>query len=198
MQPMSLLGTTAVIAALALAACGADPKPEPATPGTPPAPSTEVSRTGALPATDAPASPSAAEAQPGTTPPPAWPGAVGGDGPSVGGAPPVPNVGAAPTPELVTVAVGASFEVHMDSNPTTGYSWRIREPLDPHLSAGPKRYLGPGEAKPGEPVRVGAGGVEYFSFTGVTAGEATLVLEYVRPWEKRPADTFRTWQVTIK
>ena len=198
MQPSTFLGTTAVIAALGLGACGADPKPEPATPGAPPALATEVSRTGALPASAAEAAPSAPEAQPSTSPPPAWPEAVGGGPPSVGGAPPTPNVGAAPTAERIEVAVGASFEVHMDSNPTTGYAWRIREPLDPHLAAGPKRYVGQGAAAPGQPVRVGRGGVEYFSFTGVTAGEATLVLEYVRSWEKRPADTFRTWQVVVK
>lgn len=204
MQPLSTLGMTGALAALGLTACGADPKHEASSPKSAsasalaPAPATEVSRIGALPASDASA---AAGATPSNAPKstPAWAGAVGGaGGPSVGGAPPTPNVGAAPTPERVEVAVGASFEVHMDSNPTTGYMWRVREPLDAHMSAGPKRFEGPPKGPPGAPQIVGAGGVEYFSFTGVTAGEATLVLEYARPWEKGPADTTRTWQVTIK
>lgn len=203
MQPLSTLGMTGALATLGLTACGADPKPEATSPGSAPAsaiapaPVTEVSRIGALPASDANAAGAVPSDAPKSTP--AWAGAVGAaGGPSVGGAPPTPNVGAAPTPEHVEVAVGASFEVHMDSNPTTGFAWRIREPLDPHLVAGPKRYEGAPKAAPGEPQMVGRGGVEYFSFTGVSAGEATLVLEYVRSWEKRPADTFRTWQVVVK
>jgi predicted secreted protein len=194
MQPLTRLGLTGVVAALGLTACGADPKPEATTPGAPTtpapatalAPATEVSRIGALPASDAAGAPASAKSTP------AWAGAVGG------GAPPTPNVGAAPTPERIEVAVGASFEVHMDSNPTTGYMWRVREPLDAHLSAGPKRYEGAPTAAPGQPQIVGAGGVEFFSFTGVTAGEATLVLEYARSWEKGPAETVRTWLVTVK
>ncbi len=193
MQPLTRLGLTGVVAALGLTACGADPKPEATTPGAPaPGPGDRArARHGGLAYRRA-----ACERRGGR------PG-LGEVHAGLGGRrrrwrPPTPNVGAAPTPERVEVAVGASFEVHMDSNPTTGYMWRVREPLDAHLSAGPKRYEGAPTAAPGQPQIVGAGGVEYFSFTGVTAGEATLVLEYARSWEKGPAETVRTWLVTVK
>ena len=79
------------------------------------------------------------------------------------------------------------FEVELEGNPTTGYSWQVVE-MDTNVIR-----------QTGEPVyepsgdKPGSGGVYTFRFRTVADGESLLVLVYSRPFEpdKEPVKTFR-------
>ena len=88
----------------------------------------------------------------------------------------------------VSLAVGQTLEVRLDSNPTTGYSWQV---LD--LAGGVLAQEGDAEYKSSSSQPMpGQGGMEIFRFKAILPGEVTLKLVYRRPWETdvEPADTF--------
>jgi predicted secreted protein len=88
--------------------------------------------------------------------------------------------------EEIEVEVGVDFAIALVSNPSTGYSWRLAEPLDEEVVAlvssvfEEKSVASEGE-EGGE--KVGAPGEELWTFSAVAAGETEIKLEYVRPWE---------------
>lgn len=83
------------------------------------------------------------------------------------------------TPRHIETEVGQNFVIALGSNPTTGYSWRLAEPLPRMLKLQGKRYI------PAKPQIIGSGGTEKWVFKSVCSGEATIIFEYVRPWEKK-------------
>jgi len=91
----------------------------------------------------------------------------------------------------LTVEVGDIIDVVLEGNPTTGYGWTV------DLSAEDAAIL----EQVGEPTYVpdseliGAGGTYTFRFRALAVGEATLVLNYARPWESVPP--LKTFSVTI-
>lgn len=89
--------------------------------------------------------------------------------------------------ETVEASVGNIFEVILESNATTGYSWNIATQDAKILeSLGDPKYVRPAGAPPGAP------GQQVFQFKVKGAGETKLVLHYNRPWEKdkEPAKLF--------
>jgi inhibitor of cysteine peptidase len=95
-----------------------------------------------------------------------------------------PVTGSGQTAEAAT---GADFSIRLPANPTTGYSWRIQE-----ISGGEVvRFISSAYEGP-ESDRVGAGGVEVWTFQAMRAGEARIEFLYVRPWEKKAAPADRT------
>lgn len=91
---------------------------------------------------------------------------------------------------VIEVAKGEEFTIVLDSNPTTGYSWRLARPLDEDiLMLIGSEYLQPTPSSK-TPV-MGAGGREVWSFRALSPGQAEISLEYVRAWEKgsRPAES---------
>ena len=90
----------------------------------------------------------------------------------------------------IGVAKGEEFTIILDSNPTTGYSWRLAQPLDGKILAlVGSEYLQPTPS--GKTPIVGAGGKDLWVFKALAQGNAEISLEYVRAWEKesRPAQT---------
>jgi len=91
----------------------------------------------------------------------------------------------------LTVEVGDIIDVVLEGNPTTGYGWTV------DLSAEDAAIL----EQVGEPTYVpdseliGAGGTYTFRFRALAVGEATLVLNYARPWESVPP--LKTFSVTV-
>ena len=127
---------------------------------------------------------------------------VGGAAPMVGGAAPVvggaaPMVGGAAPVEHVEVAVGATFDLRLPANPTTGFQWKLQGALDAHLALVSETYEPDAPPAGSEPM-VGRGGTAHFVFKGVSAGEATVVLGYLRAWDKGAAPMSRTVQVVVK
>jgi predicted secreted protein len=94
----------------------------------------------------------------------------------------------------VTIKTGQTLAVRLDSNPSTGYGWQVRQADGAVLILqGEPQFIAPADAPPG------AGGVEVFRFAAATAGQTTLTLVYRRPFEPNaaPAQTFSV-QVTVQ
>lgn len=91
----------------------------------------------------------------------------------------------------VTVPAGETFEVVLESNPTTGYSWGAVEIPDCVEQEGESEY-----ESDAPPTMMGAGGEETWRFTAVEPGEGTLLLEYRRPWEEEP-DVAGTFEIEV-
>lgn len=93
----------------------------------------------------------------------------------------------------ITAKKGSTFTVPLSGNPTTGYQWSVISitPADAAEFAdsayAPKSGL------------IGGGGIQTLTFNALKNGQATIVLGYMRPWEKgiQPVQT-QTVKVTIR
>lgn len=101
--------------------------------------------------------------------------------------------------EAIEVDQGYQFAVVLESNPTTGYSWRLAEPLDEEVVELVSSEFKKTSGSEGEGENVGGGGEETWTFKAVGEGETAIKLEYVRPWEEnaRPEEE-KTFSVTVK
>jgi inhibitor of cysteine peptidase len=93
-----------------------------------------------------------------------------------------------------TVNIGANqeFIIALGSNPTTGYSWQ--ESYDEtRLELVKWNY-----EEPTEEGVVGAGGIEYFRFKALKAGQADITLVYEQPWEGGETGATKVFTVEIK
>ena len=81
--------------------------------------------------------------------------------------------------KTIKTKVGQEFVIVLDSNPTTGYGWKLAGEID-------KKILSVVEIshKTSKRGMIGAGGKDRWTFKGLRAGTVTLSLQYVRPWEK--------------
>ena len=80
----------------------------------------------------------------------------------------------------VHVKVGETFSIVLDSNPSTGYQWRLIYPLD---GGNPLKLI---SSKYGalKMDLEGAGGKEIWTFEALSVGQKKIVFEYLRAWEK--------------
>ncbi|MBF0169594.1 MAG: protease inhibitor I42 family protein [Nitrospinae bacterium] len=83
------------------------------------------------------------------------------------------------------------FGVELPSNPSTGYQWRLAEPLEEEFVT-----LVGSDYQESDSDAVGAGGTETWVFRAVGQGTTTIRLEYVRAWEENPVPA-DTWRLTI-
>jgi len=94
--------------------------------------------------------------------------------------------------QTVTIGVNQEFVIALGSNLTTGYGWQESHDQT-MLELVEKIYKE--EAKQGV---VGAGGVEYFRFKALKAGETEVTLVYKRPWEEpTPQDVTIIFTINI-
>jgi inhibitor of cysteine peptidase len=89
----------------------------------------------------------------------------------------------------IMLPTGATMQVILPANPTTGYNWRISACDEKILKLVQQRF------EPSTPARAGSGGQATWSFRAVAAGSADLLLEYVRSWEK--TEPVQRFQATI-
>jgi predicted secreted protein len=90
---------------------------------------------------------------------------------------------------LIQAKVNKPFNITLDSNPTTGYSWSVD--FDYHfLMKGNESYS---ESQSG---LIGSGGQQIFTFTPIHAGQTIISTVYKRPWENTVADE-RTFSILI-
>jgi len=89
------------------------------------------------------------------------------------------------------IEVNDSFQIELDSNPTTGFAWKWtnKESVSIVDSTGTE-YI------PDAPALTGSGGKEIWKFTGLKSGNDTIKLEYCRPWDTTSA--VNTKNVTVK
>ncbi len=79
-----------------------------------------------------------------------------------------------------------------DSNPTTGYDWTAEKEGDCVIMTRDKY-----EQKPSEPGMAGVGGYQYYDFTAVKAGTATVTFTYARSWETTDSDITYVAVITV-
>ena len=104
-----------------------------------------------------------------------------------------PIVTEAQNGKTVVVAIGAPLVIALESNPSTGYSWRVSK-----NDAAVVKFLDQSAFPPARPVP-GTLGRELFKFKAIAPGTDSIELEYLRPWEKgvAPAKRFSI-SVTVK
>ena len=77
------------------------------------------------------------------------------------------------------VVLGDTFEIALDANATTGYSWEIAEIDEDIVQLTKSEYI----VDPNAEGLVGKGGKAVFRFEAVGSGETALKLIYHRSWE---------------
>ncbi len=98
---------------------------------------------------------------------------------------------AAPANPPLRVAAGREFTVRLEANRTTGYGWQLASTPNAALVALVRsEYLSPNGG------RLGAAGVEAWTFKALAPGRVEIAMKYVRPWETN-APPARTTNVVV-
>ena len=93
--------------------------------------------------------------------------------------------------QILKLGRGQILGIELESNPTTGYSWFVTSKTSNILmQQGDSQYV---ESAP----RIGAGGIQLYSFKAVNKGKTDLVFEYKRPWETKSAEKYIV-EVTVQ
>lgn len=93
----------------------------------------------------------------------------------------------------IDIGVGQEFIIALGSNPTTGYSWQASCD-ETMLELVESTY----EADETDEDVVGSGGVEYFRFLTLQAGETEITLTYARPGEGGDVVETKVFTVNIE
>lgn len=122
-----------------------------------------------------------------------WAVALAAAGCGSSGDPAVVQLTEADDGSTISMDVGETLVVTLESNPSTGYVWDVVDPLPVQLEPAGEPELLPAEDED----LVGAPGSQEFTFDVVAGGSGRLRLVYVRPWEDEvePAETF---EVTVE
>jgi inhibitor of cysteine peptidase len=95
--------------------------------------------------------------------------------------------------QLITVALGETFELVLPSNPSTGYHWNFLGEPDVNLfELVSQDYIAE------QPTAIGSGGVEVWTFRAVSAGDTTLVLGYYPPTNASELEEVVTFSIHVE
>jgi len=94
--------------------------------------------------------------------------------------------------ETIETKAGNQFTITLRGNVTTGYIWQMAKGTE---SAIVKKVSDKYIAENTE--RTGAGGDHVWTFEALKAGDTTITLEYLRPWEK-PKDPANSVKFKVK
>jgi predicted secreted protein len=83
---------------------------------------------------------------------------------------------------VLTVTVGAPFDVELDANPTTGYTWELASPPAGVQLLGSNFKVPPAAA-------IGGASTEVFHLQVGHAGRFDLHFQLKRRWETAPIET---------
>jgi inhibitor of cysteine peptidase len=86
-----------------------------------------------------------------------------------------------------TVRVGQEVVIRIRENPTTGYSWELRQSGSGALRVVENRF----EAGGGSTPMIGAGGQRIVRLVGERAGQVQIEMVERRPWESESASQQR-------
>jgi predicted secreted protein len=78
----------------------------------------------------------------------------------------------------LSVRTNEQFYITLSSNPSTGYEWQVASVSNPDMV----RFVDSQYIRP-ESELLGAAGKQILTFNALQEGNATIQLEYVRPWE---------------
>jgi inhibitor of cysteine peptidase len=99
------------------------------------------------------------------------------------------------TTQIVVTAKAPQFKIRLKSNPTTGFSWTLKD-IDARYVEKLEHHL----EMPGNMQLMGAPGYEWWTFNVkkeafAQAPKISLHFVYARPWEKEKPDTEITFDV---
>src|SRR5574344_1065796 len=97
--------------------------------------------------------------------------------------------------DTMTVKLRKNFQIKLESNPSTGYSWDLSKTVDKSYVKLVKNSYKQNRCNPR---MVGVGGVETFVFKPLKKGSTTIYFEYKRPWEKENVVETKTVNIFIK
>ena len=83
----------------------------------------------------------------------------------------------------VTVKEGETFEITLDSNPSTGFAWEIVGELDANDIEEVDNVYAAAENKQDPPL-VGAGGKEVWTFKAIQKGEFEIKMKYCQAFDR--------------
>jgi inhibitor of cysteine peptidase len=83
---------------------------------------------------------------------------------------------------IVHLKVGDQLELRLQSNPSTGFMWRVHAKSTRLLKLTSQSQTKPTEPGVGRPI------FQVFNFQSRQSGAGDLLLHYVRSWEKPSAD----------
>ena len=92
-------------------------------------------------------------------------------------------------PESMSMDVGETVKMKIESNPTTGYQWTTKVESE-FIDVVKEDYVSNSDL-------IGAGGIQEFDFKALKAGKTIIVMNYGRSWEPNPINTYSI-SVTIK
>lgn len=99
------------------------------------------------------------------------------------------------TENTIMLKVGQTAKIKLVSNPTTGYSWQLTQPLD---KKAPITLEKTGFLKSKSKL-IGAPTTQFWIFKAKKYGNIQITLEYKRPWETdRPATEVKTYTLKVK
>lgn len=82
--------------------------------------------------------------------------------------------------KTVDAETGEYFDISLESNPTTGYSWQVTQyPSKKVVKLLNSRYVEPSSDAMGAP------GTEVWQFQAVGKGSTRMVMKYSQPWDKK-------------
>ncbi|MFZ5449865.1 MAG: protease inhibitor I42 family protein [Thermodesulfobacteriota bacterium] len=86
----------------------------------------------------------------------------------------------------MNVSLGKEFNISLEANPTTGYTWEAN--YDAHFLKLKGKRFEPLAPKGRETMPLlGSPGKAVFTFIPLKTGQTTIKMIYQRPWEKTPA-----------
>ena len=93
----------------------------------------------------------------------------------------------------ITANAGETFDIVLSANPTTGYRWNLIGELDANVvELVGQDYISQ------QPVLVGSGGVDVWTFRAINAGDTTIVLGYYPPGNETEPDKTVTFSIHIQ
>lgn len=95
--------------------------------------------------------------------------------------------------KTIQTTVGTEFEIMLESNPTTGYTWEGNESYDKDMLTLVKSTY-----TPSKPQLMGSGGTHQYIFKALKAGDTEITLVNKRSWEKSESDKTFVFKVTVK
>lgn len=99
----------------------------------------------------------------------------------------------------INVKKGEDFEITLDSNPTTGFSWALAEDLDAKMIEEIDNVYGSNNSDDNNNTPlVGAGGIETWTFKALDKGEATIKMKYCQPFDANNPTEVKTIIVKIQ
>ena len=93
----------------------------------------------------------------------------------------------------IETTVGRDIVIALESNPTTGYTWRVAGRIDQAIVG-----LISSDYEPSPSPVLGAGGRQRWTFRVVGRGTTTLRFDYARPWELTSPVNSTTFTVVVR